>query len=108
MTWLSTLKRVVGARTRLPWSYEDERYSARCVIGAKPADDRWVATCQPAFNGEANGRFIALAGTIADEVVDLIVEVEKFYGTHEYLGWGGHEALGDKLAALRRKIEETT
>lgn len=55
---LTKLKADAKAATNLVWRYEAERYSAKCVIGVKPNDDRWLAHCQPEFNGEANGTHI--------------------------------------------------
>lgn len=51
------LQKIAEKATSGPWNYEAERYSAKCVIGIKPRDDRWIASFQPAFNGEANGVF---------------------------------------------------
>lgn len=38
------------------WVYEPERYSALCVVGIKPRDDRWLAHFQPEMNGGRNGQ----------------------------------------------------
>lgn len=49
-------ERKAAAATPGPWKYECERYSAKCVIGLKPEDDRWVGHFQPEFNGENNAK----------------------------------------------------
>lgn len=70
---LDDIARLCAEATSAPWNYEPERYSSRCVIGIKPRDDRWVAHCQPALNGEANGLFISAARTY----LPLLVEVAR-------------------------------
>jgi len=56
---LTKLREIAMAATQGQWKYEDERYSAKCVIGMRPEDDRWLASCQPEFNGRSNGKYIA-------------------------------------------------
>lgn len=53
------------------WVYEGERYSALCVIGNKPHDDRWIAHFQPAFNGEANGQFAVAIRNAAPILIEV-------------------------------------
>jgi len=55
---LTKLKADAEAVTNLAWRYEAERCSAKCVIGLTPSEDRWLAHCQPEFDGEANGTHI--------------------------------------------------
>lgn len=69
---VSRLRELERAATPGPWHYEDERYSARCVIGVKPIDDRWVAHAQPAFNGEVNGKLIAAVRNALPLLLDVV------------------------------------
>ena len=71
---LEELLEIAKSATPGPWNYEPERYSAMCVIGIKPIDDRWIAHCQPEFNGQQNGRFIATFNP--QTVIDLITQLK--------------------------------
>ena len=99
MTPLEKLAVIVKARTEPPWNYEDERYSARCVIGLKPVDDRWLAHCQPGLNGEANGKFIATMGTLADLMLDVCIGADNIREDCR------SDDLNEKIYALRAAIE---
>jgi hypothetical protein len=72
---LDTLEKLARGATSGPWNYEAERYSAKCIIGVKPTDDRWLAHCQPEFNGEANARFICAANP--QTILSLIAALRK-------------------------------
>jgi hypothetical protein len=63
-------------KATLDWVYEDERYSAKCVIGNKPHDDRWIAGFQPEFNGEINAR-LAVALRNAFPALAAVIRVQK-------------------------------
>ncbi len=71
---LEEMEKRAEAATPGPWTFEDERYSAKCVVGLKPRDDRWVAHFQPELNGQNNGRFSAHART---DMPRLIAEVKR-------------------------------
>ena len=71
---LEELLEIAKSATPGPWNYEPERYSAMCVIGIKPIDDRWIAHCQPEFNGQQNGQFIATFNP--QTVIDLITQLK--------------------------------
>lgn len=55
---LQAAKECAGKATQGEWKHEIERYSAKHVIGMKPIDDRWIAHCQPEFNGFSNAQHI--------------------------------------------------
>lgn len=59
--WVDEIEKRLNAATPGPWNHELERYSAKNVIGIKPIDDRWIASCQPEFNGYSNAELIAHA-----------------------------------------------
>ena len=75
---LEELLEIAKSATPGPWNYEPERYSAMCVIGIKPIDDRWIAHCQPEFNGQQNGQFIATFNP--QTVIDLITQLKDAQG----------------------------
>lgn len=56
------------------WSYEYERYSARCVIGLKPNDDRWICHFHPEFLGEQSALFVVHAANESDKLVSICRE----------------------------------
>ncbi len=91
---LDKLRAIVDAATPGPWNYENERYSSRCVIGLKPQDDRWLAHCQPALNGEANGAFIAAFNpTVVKAMLDVCEAADQ-------LGQAAHDlSMRTALAA---------
>jgi len=76
----------MSKHTSGPWHYEDERYATKCVIGVEN-DDRWVAHCQPEFNGEANGRLIAAAP-------DLLFALDEAFAQYDSDRWEDHEKPG--------------
>lgn len=74
------------AATSGPWNHEHERYSAKNVIGIKPRDDRWLASCQPEFNGHDNADFIAQSRTSLPQALKLLKKYRaalKFYSEDE-------------------------
>lgn len=77
---LEELREIARSRTAGEWRYEAERYSAKCVIGLTN-DDRWVATCQPEFNGESNGKMIVAMSKHIDALLDLW-EAARSMGNH--------------------------
>jgi len=84
------------------WKYEAERYSAKDVIGIH-GDDRWIATCQPEFNGTANARSIVLLNNIADELFAVHEAAKNI--THElddYFSTTGD--LKEAIKALEAKL----
>lgn len=79
MTIIKKLREIAGKRTKLGnWSHEPERYSAKNVIGIKPFDDRWIASCHPEFNGHNNAEFIAYAANYFDRMLDIAESVKEF------------------------------
>lgn len=60
-----------------PWHHELERYAAKNVIGNKPLDDRWIAHCQPEFNGYYNAEFIAASRTIAPDLAKEVLRLRE-------------------------------
>lgn len=54
------------------WKYEAERYSAKCVIGIKPYDDRWIANYQPEVNGENNALFSVFTRNHLSQFISII------------------------------------
>lgn len=89
------------AATPGPWNFEDERYSAKCVIGIKPRDDRWIAHAQPEMNGEGNGNFIAHARTDLPRCLD---EIERL--RQEVTEWENEgERVRADYAALREALD---
>lgn len=75
---LSELRKLAQSATSGNWNYEYERYSARCVIGVKPVDDRWIAHCQPELNGDNNAKFIAAMNpATALRMIELLERAKK-------------------------------
>jgi len=86
----------MSKHTSGPWHYEDERYATKCVIGVEN-DDRWVAHCQPEFNGEANGRLIAAAP-------DLLFALEEAMWIVIHRGLMGEHRTAATLELMRQAI----
>lgn len=59
LKFITDLEELEKKATLGEWRHEEERYSARNVIGVRPNDDRWIVHCQPEFNGYGNAEFIA-------------------------------------------------
>lgn len=97
-----------NAATEGPWNYESERYSALCVIGVKPFDDRWIAHCQPEFNGQHNGRFIAhsrqAVPSLANAVLELCQRVEELEAENKRL----HDKYDFQLLVKRDEQQQVT
>jgi hypothetical protein len=75
-TWIEETKAICEKATP-NWNYEAERYSAKCVIGNRPDDDRWIASFQPEFNGEDNAQFAVYARTALPKALKIIEELQK-------------------------------
>lgn len=80
---LEEMRKLEKSATAGPWEYEPERYSALCVIGIKPRDDRWLAHCQPMLNGEANGQLIVSSRNLLPLLLDLWQAIKDHGLVHE-------------------------
>lgn len=69
------LRKLAENATPGPWRYYDEWYSAKCTIGDRSRFDQWIATFQPEFNGEANGRFLQAAGP--DRILSILNTIDE-------------------------------
>ena len=86
LKFISELEELEKKATPREWKHEKERYSARNVIGVKPNDDRWVASCQPEFNGYENAEFIAHSRNSLPKLLAamrILVEACEFYSHSE-------------------------
>lgn len=82
------------AGTPGPWNHEQERYSAKNVIGVKPRYDQWIAHCLPEFNGDDNADLIAAyrdmaprlakALEVAVKVLDEYADIENWHSSEKY------------------------
>lgn len=105
MTTLLDLERALAAATPGPWKYEPERYSARCVIGIKPRDDRWLAHFQPEMQGEENGQLVVLVINTLPDLLAALTEDELREIEAAYAEWrDAEEEFSDGLVKTYRNV----
>jgi len=91
---LTKLREIAMAATQVRWKYVDEQYGAKCVIGMKPEDDRWIAHCQPELRGRSNGKHIATFDpTMVLKLLDCVEALEFYAEGHDHAGFKARQAL---------------
>ena len=95
--------------TGKPWNFEEERYSAKCVIGQLPHNDFWIAHCQPENNGYENGQFIAHSRNVFRTLLEIVEiqreALEKIEKMHQFIGFPPHAPTAtDAISAVEKLI----
>ena len=83
LKFITDLEELEKKATLGEWGHEEERYSARNVIGVRPNDDRWIVHCQPEFNGYGNAEFIAHSRNALPKLLAamrILVDACEWYG----------------------------